>query len=73
MSNQKQDQVVVDINKTTEVKCKCNNDVFVPGVIVRKISKFLTGGTKDSLFPIQIMICSKCSEPLEDTIPEELK
>ena len=64
----------LSLDKTMEVKCdSCDNNVFVPGFLFREASRFLTGTSEDALIPIQIFICSKCGEPLEQTVPIELK
>jgi hypothetical protein len=63
----------ITLDKTDPVTCKCGNDVFIPGLMFRKVSKFLTGSGKDGIIPIEIYCCSKCNEPLEDTLPPALK
>jgi hypothetical protein len=69
-----QQQLNISLDKTTEIKCKsCNNNVFTEGTLLRKVSKFLVGSAQDGIIPIQIMVCIKCNEVLDETIPIQLK
>jgi hypothetical protein len=44
-------------------KCSCGNEIFVPGVIFKKIPGMLVGqGTEDVQAPIKVFFCSKCGE-----------
>lgn len=61
------------IKDTTPVACECGNEVFVQGNMFRRVSRILTGTTKDALVPIAVPVCTKCQTPLQDLLPEELK
>ena len=52
---------------------KCENEVFVEGVMLRKASKFLTGTTQDAVVPIPVFTCSKCGHVNNDFLPKELQ
>lgn len=63
-------QQLPDLKTTAGVKCSnCNNQIFAEGIILRKASKFLTGTTQDSLIPLPIFYCVKCSHPINGMIP----
>lgn len=67
-------QINVSIDKTDEVICEsCNNNVFIDGFLLRRASKFITGGNQDSLIPIQVFLCSKCGGVNEEMIPPILR
>jgi hypothetical protein len=69
-----ENNINVSLDKTTEIKCnECDNNTFIDGVMLRKVSKFLVGSPQDALIPIQIMVCIKCHTPLEETLPIQLK
>jgi hypothetical protein len=69
-----ENNINISLDKTIEIKCnQCDNNTFIEGVMLRKVSKFLVGSPQDALIPIQIMICSKCQTPLEETLPIQLK
>lgn len=63
----------VPLSQTTEITCKCGNNTFVEGLMLRKASRLLTGTTSDALIPIGVMYCVKCNEVLEETLPTALK
>ena len=66
-------QPQIDLKSTTGVKCKCGGQVFNEGLILRRVSKFLSAQPKDSLLPIPLFYCVKCATPLEGMIPMEIK
>lgn len=64
----------VDISKSLPIICeKCENNIFIQGVLLRKISKFITFTQKDALMPIPIFSCSKCGHVNLEFIPIELR
>ena len=46
----------VDIKNSTAIKSPEGNQVFQEGVILRKISKFITGTSEDGIIPIQYFL-----------------
>lgn len=71
---QKPMQLNVSLDKTTEIICeKCNNNVFVEGLYLRKVSKLLAGLEKDGIVPVPVFSCSKCQHVNKDFIPRELQ
>ena len=51
----------------------CGCDMFIPVFKWKKISRLLTGGAKDSQFPIEVFLCVKCNSVLEEVLPTEMK
>ena len=72
MQNQ-QPQVNLDLSKTTPVDLPSGGKIWQSGVILRRISKFVTGTSEDGLIPIPIFYDPNTNEILEDTIPKELR
>ena len=72
MQNQ-QPQVNLDLTKTTAVDLPSGGKIWQSGVILRRISKFVTGTSEDGLVPIPIFYDPNTNEILEDTIPKELR
>jgi DNA-directed RNA polymerase subunit RPC12/RpoP len=69
-----QQNIRVDIESTTPYVCaQCNNDVFLNGFYIRKVSRLISGGDKDGVIPISILLCSKCGQVAEDLLPETLQ
>ena len=69
-----QQSISINLKDSTGIVCShCGNDIFVPGMMVRKISRLVTGSAKDIISPVQIPLCSKCMEPLDEVIPDTLR
>ena len=56
-----------------EMLCECGNNTFMDGMRFRKVSRLLTGAPVDSVIPIQIFLCTKCGEALNEMLPDELQ
>ena len=55
--------VNIDISKTVAIKCdnqECENDMFLPAMKFRKVSKLLTGAKEDQIVPVQVFMCTAC-------------
>ena len=64
----------VSLNKTTPIVCEeCENSTFIESVLLREVSRFLTGQPQDGLVPIPVFACTKCGHVNEKFMPAELK
>jgi hypothetical protein len=64
----------VSLDKTIAIVCdKCENQTFSEAVILRKVSRFLTGQAQDGLVPIPVFTCCSCGHVNEEFLPAELK
>ena len=65
--------VNIDLDKTEQLKCEnkkvdlekglemqCGNNIFAPGVELRKISALVSPNGQTSCVPVQIFYCTKC-------------
>ena len=68
-----QSEMNLDLTKTTPVNTSTGGKVWVQGVILRKVSKFITGTSEDALVPIPVFYDPDTKEILEDSIPKELR
>lgn len=66
-------QLNVDIKQSTPIKSEDGNQVFQEAVVLRKISKFLTGTAEDAVIPIPVFIDVKTGKILTEMIPKELR
>ena len=74
MSQYAQQPPQVDIANTTSVVCEsCGNDTFKDIMYIRKESRFTSGLPVDRMVPIQLIVCDKCGELVEDFIQAPLK
>lgn len=62
MQQQPQQKISLDMMKNaTEIKCEmCDHNTFEEVIKLRKISKLLLGGSKDTLVPVPMFACKKC-------------
>jgi len=60
MENQKQ-QLNVNLADVPYIECEeCNSTVFEEKMMIKKVSRFMTGSDQDSIVPIPVIACSKC-------------
>lgn len=67
-----QPQFKLDIQKTTPILTEEGSQIWVEGFILRKVSRFLTGGQTDSVVPVPIFYCPTTKEVCKDGLPPEL-
>lgn len=73
MNQQKPVQVNIPLNKTTGVVCEeCENTTFQEALMLRKVSRFLTGDAQDGIMPIATFACIKCGHVNQEFYPKEL-
>ena len=65
--------VNIDIKNTTPITSPDGNQVFQEGVILRKVSKFLTGTSEDSIMPIPCFYDVKTGKVLVEMLPKEVR
>jgi hypothetical protein len=63
----------VDIKNSTAIKSPDGNQVFQEGVILRKVSKFITGTSEDGIIPIPVFFDVKSGKVLVELLPKELR
>jgi len=72
--NNKPPQAGVTLDSTTEVSCdECHSTTFSEAVMMRKVSRIVTGAAKDSYVPIPVFICTACGCVNDEFIPLELR
>ena len=64
----------VSLDKTVPIVCeKCENEIFIEGMLLRKASRFITGTAQDGIIPIPVFTCSKCGHVNEEFLPMQLR
>ena len=66
-------QPQIDLANTTMVKGHNEGVLFGQATILRKVSKFITGGTEDALLPIPVFYDMETKKIIADTLPPELR
>lgn len=73
MNQSKPIQLKVSLDKTIPITCEeCGSLAFQEAIMLRKVSKFLTGESQDGVLPIQTFVCVKCGHINKDFYPREL-
>ena len=66
-------QPQIDLTNTTEIKNFDGGSIFLQGVVLRKVSKFITGTDEDALLPIPVFYDPSSKKILKDSLPKELR
>ena len=66
-------QPQIDLKNTSEVKNFDGGSIFQQGVILRKVSKFVTGTNEDALMPIPVFYDPTSQKILTDSVPKDLR
>ena len=62
MKQQFPPQLKVDLKDAVDVECEmCQNVHFVPAFIIKKIPAFVSPTGQETMVPIQVFKCGKCS------------
>ena len=73
MQQAPQQQPQIDLKNTSEVKNFNGGSIFQQGVILRKVSKFVTGTNEDALMPIPVFFDPETNKILTDSVPKDLR
>ena len=73
MNNKQQLNINIDIKNTQPVMSEDGNQVFAEGVILRKVSRFVTGTQEDGIIPVPCFYDVKTGKVLVDLLPKDLK
>ena len=73
MSKQQQMNLNIDIKNTRPITSPEGNQVFAEGVILRKVSRFVTGTSEDGVIPIPVFYDIKTGKVLVELLPKELR
>jgi hypothetical protein len=66
-------QPQIDLKNTQAVKTSEGTSVFLQGVILRKVSKFVTGTQEDAMMPIPVFYEASTGKILTDSVPKDLR
>jgi hypothetical protein len=73
MNQKPQLNVNIDIKNTQAITSSDGNQVFQEGVILRKVSKFVTGTQEDGIIPVPCFFDVKTGKVLVELLPKELR
>ena len=73
MIKQQQMNVNIDIKNTRPITSPEGNQVFQEGVILRKVSRFVTGTSEDGIIPVPCFFDVVTGKVLVELLPKELR
>lgn len=66
-------QMNIDLKNTTPVISEDGNQIFAEGVILRKVSKFVSGTAEDGIMPIPIFYDVVTGKVVTETLPRDIR
>ena len=72
-NGQQQQSLNVDFKNTTAVEGFDGGKLFGQAFILRKVSKFVVGGTEDAMMPIPVFYDLESKIIIVDSLPKELR
>ena len=73
MNKQQQMNLNIDIKNTRPITSPEGNQVFAEGVILRKVSRFVTGTSEDGIIPVPVFYDVTNGKVLVELLPKELR
>ena len=73
MNKQQQMNLNIDIKNNQPITSPEGNQVFQEGVILRKVSRFVTGTSEDGVIPVPVFFDVKTGKVLVELLPKELR
>jgi uncharacterized Zn finger protein len=69
-----QQQVKIDLSQTSGYKCpQCASAFFEQSLLLRKVSKFLSGLSEDVYMPVQVINCKQCGLLAKDALDPNIR
>lgn len=65
-------QPQLDLGKTTSITTESGGEIFKQGFVLRKVSRFITGG-EDAVLPIPVFYDGETGKIYSETLPPELR
>lgn len=72
MEQQSQQGMPIDLKNTEQIYKEDGGVLFKQGFILRKVSKFVTGGAKDSLMTVPVFYDPVTHKILEESCPPDI-
>ena len=68
-----QANVQVDLTKAETMKCKkCDNAIFIPSFILKRLSPLVSPTGKEAVIPVQVYSCGNCGEVIKSLISDDI-
>jgi len=63
----------IELSKTTSIPTENGGVIWQQGVVLRKVSRFITGGDDDAVLPIPVFYDPETGKILKQGLPPELQ
>ena len=73
MQNTQQQGLNIDFKNTMPVEGFDGGQLFGQAFVLRKVSKFVVGGTEDALLPIPVFYDLETKKIIADSLPKDLR
>ena len=73
MQNPKQQGLNIDFKNTTAIEGFDGGHLFGQAFVLRKVSKFVVGGSEDAMLPIPVFYDLETKKIIKDSLPKELR
>lgn len=72
MQQNQQIKLNIKLDQTTPIVCdKCESSTFQPALMLRKVSKFLSGTPQDGIIPVEVFACMTCGHINDEFQPKD--
>ena len=72
-NEQQQQGLNIDFKNTTAIEGFDGGHLFGQAFILRKVSKFVVGGTEDAMMPIPVFYDLESKKIIVDSLPKEIR
>ena len=66
-------QPQIELKNTVAIQTESGSDVWKQGVVLRRVSRFITNSSEDAILPIPVFYDVKTGKILGDMLPNEIK
>tara|TARA_B100000927_G_scaffold281967_1_gene268105 strand:+ start:636 stop:881 length:246 start_codon:yes stop_codon:yes gene_type:complete len=73
MERNMENSLNIDFKNTTSVEGFDGGKLFGQAFILRKVSKFVVGGSEDALMPIPVFYDLESKKVIKDSLPKEIR
>jgi len=66
-------QPQIELSKTVSIETENGGKIWQQGFILRKVSRFITGGNDDAVLPVPVFYDPETGKILKEGLPPELQ
>jgi hypothetical protein len=66
-------QPQIELKNTTAIQTENGSDIWKQGVVLRRVSRFITNSAEDAILPIPVFYDSSTGKILKESLPLDLR